>query len=65
METRRFGRAGHMSTVAIFGAAAFWQLDQSEADAAMEQVIAAMPIPPIGRILKNCFGNAVPGMWAP
>jgi len=30
-----------MSTVAIFGAAAFWQLDQSEADAAMEQVIAA------------------------
>ncbi len=41
METRRFGRAGHMSTVAIFGAAAFWQLDQSEADAAMEQVIAA------------------------
>jgi len=41
METRRFGRTGHMSTVAIFGAAAFWQPDQAEADAVMEQVIAA------------------------
>ena len=41
METRRFGRTGHMSTVAIFGAAAFWQVDQAEADAVMEQVIAA------------------------
>ena len=41
METRRFGRTGHNSTVAIFGAAAFSQVDQAEADAAMEQVIAA------------------------
>lgn len=41
METRRFGRTGHMSTVAIFGAAAFWQVSQAEADAVMEQVIAA------------------------
>ncbi len=41
METRRFGRTGHMSTVAIFGAAAFWQVTQAEADAAMERVIAA------------------------
>ena len=41
METRRFGRTGHMSTVAIFGAAAFSQVDQAEADEAMEQVIAA------------------------
>ena len=41
METRRFGRTGHKSTVAIFGAAAFSQVDQAEADAAMEQVIAA------------------------
>jgi aryl-alcohol dehydrogenase-like predicted oxidoreductase len=30
-----------MSTVAIFGAAALWEVDQAEADAAMEQVIAA------------------------
>lgn len=41
METRRFGRTGHLSTVAIFGAAAFSQVSQVEADAAMEQVIAA------------------------
>ena len=41
METRRFGRTGHMSTVAIFGAAAFWQVTQAEADATMERVIAA------------------------
>src|SRR5258706_16085650 len=41
METRRFGRTGHRSTVAIFGAAAFWQVDQAQADASMEQVIAA------------------------
>jgi aryl-alcohol dehydrogenase-like predicted oxidoreductase len=41
METRRFGRTGHMSTVAIFGAAAFWEVSQAEADAVMEQVITA------------------------
>lgn len=41
METRRFGRTGHMSTVAIFGAAAFWEVDQAEADRAMESVVAA------------------------
>jgi len=41
METRRFGRTGHESTVAIFGAAAFWQIPQVEADKMMERVIAA------------------------
>lgn len=41
MEKRRFGRSGHMSTVAVFGAAAFWEVTQTEADAAMEQIIAA------------------------
>src|SRR5574339_710778 len=41
METRRFGRSGHMSTVAIFGAAAFYQISQEDADRVMEQVIAA------------------------
>ncbi len=41
MEKRRFGRTGHMSTVAIFGAAAFWEVTQAEADAAMERVVAA------------------------
>lgn len=41
METRRFGRTGHMSTIAIFGAAAFWQISQADADKVMEQVIEA------------------------
>lgn len=41
MEKHRFGRTGHLSTVAIFGSAAFWQATQAEADVAMEQVIAA------------------------
>jgi aryl-alcohol dehydrogenase-like predicted oxidoreductase len=41
VERRRFGRTGHLSTVAIFGAAAFWDVTQSEADAAMEQVTDA------------------------
>ncbi len=41
METRRFGRTGHMSTVAIFGAAALSDVSQEEADSAMEQIIAA------------------------
>jgi aryl-alcohol dehydrogenase-like predicted oxidoreductase len=41
MEQRLFGRSGHRSTVAIFGAAAFWDVTQTAADAVMEQVIAA------------------------
>ncbi len=41
METRPFGRSGHMSTVAIFGAAAFWEISQPDADRVMEQVIEA------------------------
>lgn len=41
MLKRRFGRSGHMSTVAIFGAAAFYNISQEDADQVMEQVIAA------------------------
>ena len=41
MEKRRFGRTGHLSTVAIFGAAAFWEISQADADRVMEQVIEA------------------------
>src|SRR4030095_6524777 len=41
METPRFGRTGHMSTIAIFGAAAFWEISQADADKVMEQVIEA------------------------
>jgi predicted aldo/keto reductase-like oxidoreductase len=39
MLTRRFGRTGHLSTIAIFGAAAFWEIDQAGADQTMELVI--------------------------
>jgi len=41
MQTRRFGRTGHLSTIAIFGGAAFWQISQADADKVMEQVIEA------------------------
>jgi aryl-alcohol dehydrogenase-like predicted oxidoreductase len=41
MKTRRFGRTGHMSTVAIFGAAAFSKISQEDADKVMEMVIEA------------------------
>ena len=41
METRRFGRTGHLSTVAIFGSASVGQVTQAQADAAMERVITA------------------------
>jgi len=41
MEKRRFGRSGHMSTVAIFGAAALSEVTQKEADRAMEMAIEA------------------------
>ena len=41
MEKRRFGRTGHMSTIAIFGGAAFGQISQEDADKVIEQVIQA------------------------
>lgn len=41
MLKRRFGRSGHMSTLAIFGAAAFYEISREDADHVMEQVIAA------------------------
>ena len=41
MEKRWFGRSEHMSTVAIFGAAAFWEIEQKDADKVMEMVIEA------------------------
>jgi len=39
MQTRRFGRTDHLSTIAIFGAAAFWEIDQPRADQTMELVL--------------------------
>jgi aryl-alcohol dehydrogenase-like predicted oxidoreductase len=41
LQTRRFGRTDHLSTVAIFGAAAFWEISQADADRVMELVIAS------------------------
>lgn len=41
METRRFGRTNHESTLAIFGAAAFYDISQKQVDQAMELVISS------------------------
>jgi len=41
MEKRRFGRTGHMSTVAIFGGAALWDVTQTTADQTMAQIVQA------------------------
>ena len=40
MEKRKFGRTGHESTVAIFGAAAFFEISQDKADEVMEYVLS-------------------------
>ena len=40
METRRLGKTGHLSTVLVFGGAAFWLVNQAEADAALELAAA-------------------------
>jgi len=40
MEKRRFGRTGHESTVAIFGAAAFFDISEYRADEVMEYVLS-------------------------
>jgi len=39
MQIRRFGRSEHLSTIAIFGGAAFWEISQEQADRVMELVI--------------------------
>jgi aryl-alcohol dehydrogenase-like predicted oxidoreductase len=41
MERRRFGRSGHLSTVAIFGAFALARVDQPTADQALQRVLEA------------------------
>lgn len=40
MEKRRFGRSGHESTIAIFGAAAFFDISQDKADRVMEYILS-------------------------
>ena len=39
MEKRRLGKTGQMSSVVTFGAAALWQVSQSEADSAIEMAV--------------------------
>lgn len=41
MQTRLLGKTGHLSSVSIFGGAAFWDITQSVANTVMEQVIVA------------------------
>ena len=41
MKTRRLGRTNHESTIAIFGAAAFYEVSQKQADETMEMVIGS------------------------
>jgi len=40
MEKRRLGRTGHNSTVAIFGAAAFYEITQEKADEVLEYILS-------------------------
>ena len=39
MENRKLGKTEHMSSIVTFGAAALWQVSQSEADAAIEMAV--------------------------
>ena len=38
MEKRLFGRTGHLSTIAIFGGAAFWDITPAQVEIVMQQV---------------------------
>jgi hypothetical protein len=41
MKTRRLGRSGHLSSLAILGGAAFWDADVETARRALELALAA------------------------
>lgn len=41
MEKRRLGRTNHMSTVVIFGGAAFWEITQADANATLDLALKA------------------------
>ena len=41
MKKRRFGRSNHNSTLAIFGGAAFWEINQDKSDQVMDMVLDA------------------------
>ena len=40
MEQRQLGRTGHLGSIAIFGAAAFWEIGQEEANAALDLALS-------------------------
>ena len=64
MEKRRLGRTDHMSTVAIFGAVAFWDISQEDADEVMEGVLAAgvnhIDVAPGYRLAETRLGPWMP-----
>ncbi|MBC8507453.1 MAG: aldo/keto reductase [Anaerolineales bacterium] len=64
MEKRRLGRTEHMSTVAIFGAVAFWDISQEGADAVMEDVMVAgvnhIDVAPGYRLAETRLGPWMP-----
>jgi aryl-alcohol dehydrogenase-like predicted oxidoreductase len=41
MEKRRLGRTNHMSTLVIFGGAAFWEISQADANATLDLALEA------------------------
>ncbi len=40
MKKRKLGKTGHFSSVVTFGAAALWQISQSEAEVAVEMAVS-------------------------
>lgn len=62
METRRLGRTGHDSSVVIFGTAAFWDIDQAGANAALD-LAAAQGVTHIDVAPQYGRAQAVLGPW--
>jgi aryl-alcohol dehydrogenase-like predicted oxidoreductase len=66
METRRLGRTGHDSSVAILGAAAFWQGDRETAErgfnAALDAGVNHLDIAPQYGEAENVIGPLVPAV---
>src|SRR4051794_2754374 len=64
METRRLGRTGHESSVAILGAAAFWQGDRDVAErgfaAALDAGVNHLDIAPQYGEAEHVVGPLVP-----
>ncbi len=65
MQTRRFGRTGHQSTIAIFGAFAISQGTQEQANSIMELVIESGLTISISRHPMAFQKSAYPPGWTP